>query len=309
MLVALLFGCSSEFGLNERKLDPTLADTAADTAAPADTGALEDTPEDTDTVEVPADTGPAEDTSPPDDPAPEDDCTATDDLVYVLERAESRLYTFDPDARAFTSVGRVSCGTSQTPASMAVSRGGVAYVRYADNAVYAVDLATMACSPTTYSDRRTGFDAFGMGYATDTADTWREQLYVANEGSVGVLDPATWTIAPLGRLPSQSELTGNADGELWAMLPLETPAQLARVDTTTGATAETVSLRGFPDPSNIDTFAFATWDGRFWLFVREYGMGSSTDVYEVSRVGVTSKVLANVGFDVVGAGVSTCAPS
>jgi hypothetical protein len=45
------------------------------------------------------------------------------------------------------------------------------------------------------------------------------------------------------------------------------------------------------------------------VFVREYGMGSSTDVYKVTSTGAMSKVLSDVGFDVVGAGVSTCAPS
>lgn len=321
MVLLLLAACSNDFGLYGGKPAPEVEDTAAeDTAAPtdtaadtapadtdeaADTEAPDDTevPEDTD---VPADTG---EEPTPDDPAPADDCTETDDLVYVLDRDEGRLYTFDPAARAFTTLGRVSCGTSQTPASMAVSRGGVAYVRYADNAVYALDLGTMSCTATGYSDRRTGFDSFGMGYATDSADTWRETLYVANETTVGVLDPATWAVTTLGRLPSQSELTGNADGELWAMLPLETPAKLARIDTTSGALAEQISLRGFPDPSNIDTFAFATWGGSFYLFVREHGMGSTTDVYEVTATGVTTKVLADVGFDVVGAGVSTCAPS
>jgi hypothetical protein len=39
----------------------------------------------------------------------------------------------------------------------------------------------------------TGFDSFGMGYATDAADTWRDQLYVANGTTLGILDTATWT--------------------------------------------------------------------------------------------------------------------
>ena len=68
-------------------------------------------------------------------------------------------------------------------------------------------------------------------------------------------------------------------------------------------------FQGFPDVGDIDTFAFAAWGGEFWLFVRTYGMGSSTDVYRVTADGTLSRVLEDVGFDVVGAGVSTCAPS
>lgn len=338
VLALLLAGCAYEFGMTSTpKNEGGGLDTGGDTAANVET---DDTPADSDTADT-ADDGNNEtgnnetgdtptdsggdtavdtatdtatdtgsiDTATEDDPAPEDDCTETDDLIYVLARDDGRLYTFDPSTLHFTDLGRVNCGTSQTPGSMAVDRSGTAYVRYADNTVYSVDLATMTCSRTGYSDRTTGFDSFGMGYATDNADTWREQLYVANDSQVGILDPATWRVTTLGRMPSQSELTGNADGELWAMLPLERPAELVRLDTTTGATMETLHLASFPDPSNIDTFAFATWSGSFYLFVRESGMGNSTDVYEVTSTGTMSRVLTGIGFDVVGAGVSTCAPS
>jgi len=310
-----VLGCSQDFGLaGVQKPQDAPSDTDTGTAPEVDTAeeadsAEPDTEETADTEAPPEDTGTAEetpDTDVPDDPPPEDDCTDTADLVYVLSRDDGTLYTFDPASLTFTSLGRLSCGTSQTPGSMAVSRDGAAYVRYADNTVYAVDLATMRCSATSYADRR--FDSFGMGYATNTSDTWRDKLYVANATSLGVLDPSTWTITPVGRMSSQSELTGNADGELWAFLPLETPAELVELDKATGATVETIRLPGFPDPGDIDTFAFATWDGDFYVFVREYGMGSSTDVIKVTRTGAMTTVLEDIGFDIVGAGVSTCAP-
>jgi len=243
------------------------------------------------------------------DPPAEDDCDHTSDRVYAIARDDGSLYLFDPETLSFTRLARLSCGTSATPASMAVARDGVAYVRYSDDAVYQVDLETFACAPTSYADRRGVFGSFGMGYATDSADTWRETLYVANDASLAAVDTDTWTLSPLGRVASQPELTGNADGELWAMLPLEHPAQLARLSPEDAHTLETIALPDFPSASDIDTFAFATWGGSFWLFVRSYGMGSSTDVYEVDSAGHMSTVLEDVGFDVVGAGVSTCAPS
>lgn len=316
LLLLLLAGCSYEFGLSsEGKPSVGGDDTAGwepDTAGTVDTapetGETADPVTDTATGDPP-DTDPPADTGGVEDPPPEDDCAVTSDLVYVLARDDSRLYTFDPSTASFTSLGRVDCGTSQTPGSMAVSRDGVAWVRYADDAVYAVDLATLSCTPTAYSDRATRFDSFGMGYATDAADTWRDQLYVANADTLGVLDPSTWSIRTVGAMPSQSELTGNADGELWAMLPLERPAKLVRLDTASGATVETLGLPGFPSAGDIDTFAFATWNGDFYLFVRLYGMGSSTDVYRVTASGTMTTLRTDVGFDVVGAGVSTCAPA
>lgn len=306
ILLLSLLGCTHDFGLNQGWDEGELPrDSAAAEEEPVDSAEDSVAPEDSEHLE---DLEPTEDDPPEQDLPPEDDCRHTSDLIYVLSRGDGRLMTFDPVTAEFTSLGTPRCGSTQTPGSMAVSRDGVAYVRYADDSVFAVYLDTMACTPTSYSDRRTHFDSFGMGYSTDSADTWRDQLYVANGSTLGVLDTATWTLTPIGDMPSQSELTGNAEGELWAMLPLERVAELARLDKSNGQRVERLSLPDFPDPAGIDTFAFATWNGRFYLFIREYGMGSSTDVYEVTRAGVMRRVLSDVGFDVVGAGVSTCAP-
>ena len=107
----------------------------------------------------------------------------------------------------------------------------------------------------------------------------------------------------------QAELTGNAEGELWGFLPLETPAELVQLGKADGQIIETIRMPGFPSPYDIDTFAFATWGGDFWLFVRTSGMGSSTDVYQVTLDGDMTRVAQNIGINVVGAGVSTCAPT
>ncbi len=273
---------------------------------PADVGEPggDDMPEDS------GDTGaPAEEETEEEDPAPEDDCDHTSDLIYVIARDDGALYTFDPEALTFSRLGVLRCGTSATPESMSVARDGVAYVRGSDDGLYAVDLTTLACSATSYSDRETGFGAFGMGFATQDADTWRDELFVANEGWLGRLDTSSFSLSSLGRMPSQAELSGNADGELWAFFPLESPATLARLDKEDASVLEEVALPRFPDAGDIDTFAFATWGGEWWLFVREHGMGSSTDVYRVTAEGEMTKELSEVGFDVVGAGVSTCAPT
>ncbi len=92
-----------------------------------------------------------------------------------------------------------------------------------------------------------------------------------------------------------------------AFLPLESPAALVEVDKNTGSILSSKGLSDFPSPSNIDTFAFAAWGGDFYLFVRTYGMGESTSVYEVTESGTMTKVVDGLGLNVVGAGVSTCA--
>ena len=134
-------------------------------------------------------------------------------------------------------------------------------------------------------------------------------LFLANSKKLAHLDLTTSSMSVVGNLPSQAELTGNADGELWAFLPLESPALLANLDKSDASIISSLKMPSFPNPYDIDTFAFATWDGDFYLFVRTYGMGSSTDVYHVTPAGDVTLLLEDSGLNVVGAGVSTCAPT
>jgi|MDSW01.2.fsa_nt_gb hypothetical protein len=245
---------------------------------------------------------PEEDAPPP----PPDDCAGISDLIYVIDKEDESLYLFDPETGSLNFHGELDCAIfAGTPASMSVARDGYAYIRYADNTVYSVHLETMNCTETAYD---ADFGAFGMGYATAHATTWQDNLYIANANTLAKLNTETWSLDTLGTLPSQSELTGNGDGELWAILPLETPARLAHIDKNNAQVLSSINLNGFPDPYGIDTFAFATWGGEFFLFVRSYGMGSSTDVYRVRTDGSFDMVVHGTGLNIVGAGVSTCAP-
>jgi hypothetical protein len=56
------------------------------------------------------------------------------------------------------------------------------------DSVFRVDLATMTCSATGYSDRTTWFDSFGMGYSTDSAE--RPGAAIAVRG--GRSQPLLW---------------------------------------------------------------------------------------------------------------------
>jgi hypothetical protein len=274
--------------------DPVLDTPAEPVPEPVDPPATEQEP----TPEPP----------PVDDPAPEDDCVVTADGIYALARDGRELYLFDPGAQDFTYLGDLDCSAFGSPNSMGVGRDGVGYVRWSDDTVYEVDLTTLACQPSGYRPRSTSFGAFGMGYATDTAGTWRDKLYIANADTLARLDTSTWQLQTVGPMPSQSELTGNAAGELWAFFPLERPAAIARLSKSTGQPEQILSLPNFPAPQDIDAFAFAQWGGDFYLFVRTYGVGSSTDILRVTAAGTMTTVASRIGVDIIGAGVSTCAP-
>ena len=243
----------------------------------------------------------------PVEPPPEDDCAGVEDQIYLIDKDTQHLFLFNPATLGLTDLGGLDCDPWSEPASMAVARDGRAFVRYSDNSVWEVDLTTLMCMSTSYTDRSTGFGAFGMGYATDDPTTWRDQLYIANSRQLATLDTATMRVTSFSTLPSQAELTGNADGELWAFLPLESPVELRRIDQSSGAVLETLRVSGFPSPTDIDTFAFAAWGGELWAFVRRYGMGSSTDVYQIDATGRMTVVATRIGINAVGAGVSTCA--
>ncbi|MBU1244980.1 putative metal-binding motif-containing protein [Myxococcota bacterium] len=227
-------------------------------------------------------------------------------LVYVIERDNKDLYTFDPATLTFSLVGTLGCGGGNTPGSMGIARDGNAWVLFSDETLYEVDTETAACTQTPYSDASTGFGAFGMGFSSDSAGSVDETLFVANADTLGVLDRTNWTISERGAMSSQAEVTGKANGELWAILPLE--ARMVRLDKANADELETYELANFPDPMNIDTFAFAHWGGSLWVFIRESGMGNTTDIYQFDENHTFSRVRQDIGFTIVGAGVSTCAP-
>ena len=313
-----LVGCHQDFMLHD-KSDIIIGEDTSATIEAAEPAALdtgfgaeeEATEESGGGSTVPEEDAPEEDTPEPeeDDPAPEDDCVDTSDRIYVLDKDSASLSIFDPDTLSLTELGTLDCDTWSTPASMGVARDGLGYVRYGDNEVFAVDLTTLDCISTSYSERATGFGSFGMGFATESASTWRDQLFVANSRQLARIDPSTWQLTTLGTLPSQAELTGTGSGELWAVLPLESPLSVVELDHASGSVLQTIRVGTTLNIANLDTFAFAAWGGEFYLFARYYGMGSSTEVYRIDRAGTITRVVDELGINVVGAGVSTCAPS
>jgi len=234
--------------------------------------------------------------------------TCADEMkeIFVIDRETKDLYTFDAVGLSFTRIGTLDCGGAATPGSMGVSRSGTAWVLFSDETLYEVDTETAACTQTAYSDGATGFGAFGMGFSSDSAGSQDETLFVANADTLGVLNTGDWTITELGPMSSQAEVTGKANGELWAILPLE--MRMVRLNKTNAAVLEDYDLSDLMTDMDIDTFAFAHWGGSLWVFIREYGMGSTTDIYKFDENHDFTRVAEDTGIVVVGAGVSTCAP-
>jgi hypothetical protein len=164
-----------------------------------------------------------------------------------------------------------------------------------------------------------------MGYSADTSDAG-ETFYVAADPQLdtecpgGAVTQATLAsvdsnlvIHPIGPFTGASvvgaELTGTGSGQLFAFYShtanTDPDSFIGQIDKATGAiTAESI----LPGVSQGDGWAFAFWGGDFYVFVSATGSGFS-DVwrYQPSDQSVTHLLtMQNI---IVGAGVSTCAPS
>lgn len=258
-----------------------------------------------------------------------DGCTDAARLIYVLS-AENDLYSFQPMEKKFTKIGALGCSANgMLPNSMAVDRDAVAYVNYVASddfgrdtagAIYKVSTTDASCTKTDIA-LPSGFFRIGMGFATDGASSKTETLYVASTGQQGMgsgqglgkIDLTSNTLVKLGQfsgaLSGQSaELTGTGDARLFAFFTTS-PVKVAEIDKTSGATSNVTTMSGVETPV---AWAFSFWGGDLWLYTAPGALDPSrtTNVthYTMATGDIDAMYMTNVGFLVVGAGVSTCAP-
>ena len=274
-------------------------------------------------------------------------CSAASQLVYVLS-TDNDIYSFDPPSKTFTKVSTLGCNVdaTTTPNSMAVDREGNAWVNYVTidpiletttgGSIYKVDIATGNCTPTNITLSGDWYQ-LGMGYSTASATDTTDTLYVAATNStnsscagggggfgggggggkksqsagLATIDTAAQTLTPIGPftapLAGQSaELTGTGDGRLFGFFVLD-PIQLAQIDKATGATATPVTMTGVNCP--VLAWAFSFWGGDFYLYTAPDTMTPSTVTHYSTGNGGIDTSYASATFTIVGAGVSTCAPT
>jgi hypothetical protein len=250
-----------------------------------------------------------------------EDCSEAAKLVYVVSERENTLYSFAPDKLMFTRIGPLACEARGSVNSMAVARNGTAYVNYADGKIFRVDTRTLACTDTGFVPGQSGFSPnLSMGFSSNSPGSKDETLFVSDNTGDDTAEPtgkglaridlANMTLVPLGRytgevLGGRCELTGTGDARLFGFFTT-VPARLAAIDKTTGATPMATTLANV-DASN-GGYAFSFWGGDFWFYTAKEPAPSSSVTHFESATGKTTIVLTNIGFTIVGAGVSTCAP-
>ena len=236
--------------------------------------------------------------------------------IYALTSRE-RLVAFSPQDNEFKAIGELDCHPSSrwsTPFSMAVSQSGEAYVVYQDGQLYRVDLRDASCEATPYrTGQPPGYRLFGMGYAAN--DDGGESLYVAEisfrgpSKGLATIEPTTGKLSHVARFSENPgfavELTPTGTGPLYGFFINEPGpgGTLVQVDTSDGTLEGATKLDVGTASSSL---AIAWWGGRFFIFT---GGWQGTAVTRYDADSGDAKQVARYPQAIVGAGVSTCAPS
>jgi hypothetical protein len=252
---------------------------------------------------------------PPDVAIPSDCVDAGSTFIYLIS-AENNLYSFYPPSATFTQIGTIACpdtgGTN--PFSMAVDRKGIAYIVFESGQLFRVSTANAACVATGFAVGQQQFaSTFGMGFSQDLDGG--ETLYVAS--SQGILAPSLatidvangYTLNTVGAFEptiNLAELTGTGAGGLFAFWGPNgnenTPSAIVQIDKDNAQVTNSSTLPGIAQGSG---WAFAFWGGNFYTFTAP---GGSTVVNRFDPNDGTVVQVAETDDEIVGAGVSTCAP-
>ncbi len=244
---------------------------------------------------------------------PAADCAPATQKIYLLTK-NYQLLAYLPQSQQITVIGTLECPAEYAtwPFSMAVDRKGTAWVMYSSGELFQVSTANAACQPTPWPIGEKGFIESGMGFAADGPGSSAETLYVGSaKGKLGAIDLGTFTATVLGNIaivPGWPELTGTGQGELWGFFPQSQPARIARIHKATGA-VDQVKLLAELQMAAVKNWAFAHWGGRFLMFFQGE-KDPSTSVYVYDPIADTYGLFQpTLGYPVVGAGVSSCAPT
>jgi hypothetical protein len=248
-----------------------------------------------------------------------DPCSEDAKLVYVVD-SNGTFSSFNPrlagQAGAFVDKGRLSCPASggASPFSMGVDREAKAWVVYNNGELFRVDVNTLACTRLPVQSPMNA-KVYGMGFVTDVPGGTTDTLYIAGNSITSSFSTSQFgtlsTTAPYSvmlhaQLMGAPELTGTGDAHLWAFFPNLSPPTVSELNKQTGGILRTFQAPGLAGTPNA--WAFAFWGGDFWIFLKRSSDPSTTVWRMNGMTGAVTAAIPNSGREIVGAGVSTCAP-
>jgi hypothetical protein len=263
----------------------------------------------------------------------DDGCSDAAKLIYVIDK-NNQLAQFNPMTMTFNKLGTINCPSSGSPFSMAVDRTAQAYVLFDDDKIYKVDTTqtSLPCTATSWSSQH-GLDEFGMGYSTDTMGGTTDTLFIAGgadldgdgdggPANLATLDTTSMTATVVGSITGRPELTGNANAELWGWFPDVSGSSTPLVEQIDKTTGMAVAANTYQEPTLDDgeeplAWAFGFYGGDYWVFLElQSDIPAQSTVYEVAgptnMSNTPGKIVTKTpatGLEIVGAGVSTCAPT
>jgi hypothetical protein len=252
-------------------------------------------------------------------------CSDTAKLVYVLNQKQE-LLTFDPRLvpnNPFTKVATVSddCigeqGIGRQVLAMSVDRAGVIWIFARSSAglvLLQVDSANgFACSKRFLV---ANLPLKFMAFAADAPGSASESLFAVYDAAggahLGVLDLSADPIAVKDRGVLDSSvagLTGTGDGKLWSWNA--DTKQVVPIDPQTAKGGGGIALGSEQPLSNRIEPAFAFFGGAVYVLPDSTGY-LSNKINDVFQIDLTTKKISKIytlpNADIVGAGVSACAP-
>lgn len=259
-------------------------------------------------------------------------CSAGTGLIYLVDNA-NRFLSFNPEngANTLKELGTLTCPAAAswpawadpkaTPFSMSVDRSGKAWVLYTSGEIFWVDIKNVACHPSNFPKGQNNYQLFGMGFVSDAAGSAQEKLYIhggevtqLEKGNLASIDPATLkvtTIGPVGITGSEHspELTGTGNADLYGFFPNGASSMVRKISKTDAKTLQ--SWKVALPAGDIGAWAFAHWGGKFYIFVTIVGLFSEESMILLldPDTGSTTTLVKPIKYRIVGAGVSTCAPT
>lgn len=231
-------------------------------------------------------------------------------LIYIASTS-NELLSFDPrklPGNPVKRVGKLTCEPYGSPFAMSIDRGGTAWIEYDDRQVFRVNITTAACEQPAAWFGAHGL--FTMAFSTDPAG---EHLYTAlaqDAPELSMMDPKDLVQHPIGQITQPSDepvdLTGTGDGKLFGFFSSFTePAYIQELSRTGAVIGKRMPL-GTTTLGGLTAWAFAQWGGSFYVFT---STAEGSSVHQVDRsTGKSRTVIQDLGYQISGAGVSTCAP-
>jgi hypothetical protein len=230
-----------------------------------------------------------------------DDVTSGCDggVTAYLWDVAGELYTFDPTTLATSAIGQVTCPTNAQPWTFSVSRAGYALMIYEDWKIYHVDLATLACTPTSFTQSAIGFtgdEAIAISRDPNTP----EQLYIygvsGGTPTLAVADPIALVPTTVGPVKASTELfpadmQGDALGHLFV---LGEQGHFLELDSKTAAVLVDVQT------------AFSAGDWAVMTYGNSVFFFGDGEVSLEDVANDTLTLIGNTGVPVVGASAAPC---